>query len=132
MATAKKTTATPASTAKTEAPKDDATPESSPSFVAPATPVVAGPVLKKAELVDRVVARSGMKKKDVKPAVEAALAVLGEAITAGEELNLQPFGKMKINNEKEVSNALIYNVRIRRQKTTVGDDDTAEASEAAE
>lgn len=77
---------------------------------------MAGPVLKKSDLIDRVVLRSGVKKKDAKPVIEAALAVLGEALTNGEEFNLQPFGKMKINNQKEVANALVYNVRIRRQK----------------
>lgn len=72
--------------------------------------------LRKKELVDRVVTASGMKKKDVKPVVEAALAVLGEALSKGEEMNLQPLGKLMINNSKEVSNAQVLNVRIRRSK----------------
>jgi len=43
-------------------------------------PVLAEPDLKKKELVDLVVERSGIKKKDAKPVVEAMLAVLGETI----------------------------------------------------
>ena len=111
MAVAKKTTAKTPKPAEAEAAN---APE--PAVVTSVKPVVAGPALKKAELVDRVVLRSGIKKKYAKPVVEAALAVLGEALSNGEEYNLKPFGKMKINNEKEVSNARVYNVRIRRQK----------------
>jgi len=114
MAVAKKTTS------KTTAAKSEETADAAaapaPAVVTSPQPVVAVSALKKAELVDRVVLRSGVKKKYAKPVVEAALAVLGEALTNGEEYNLKPFGKMKINNQKEVSNALVYNVRIRRQK----------------
>lgn len=39
------------------------------------TPMVSAPELKKKDLIDRVVAASGVKKRDAKPAVEATLAV---------------------------------------------------------
>jgi len=83
-----------------------------------AKPVVTGPVLKKKELIERVVAKSGIKKKDAKPVIESTLEVLGSAIASGEELNLQPFGKVKINREKEMSGAKIFVCKIRQTKQT--------------
>lgn len=81
-----------------------------------AKPVVAGPMLKKKELIDRVVAKSGIKKKDAKPVIESMLEVLGSAIASGEELNLQPLGKVKVNREKEMSGAKIFICKIRQTK----------------
>jgi nucleoid DNA-binding protein len=93
------------------------------TVVAAARPVVAGPVLRKQDLVDRVVARSGLKKKDVKPAVEALLEELGLAVSRGEELNLPPFGKLKVTREKETANARVLNCRIRQPRSAMSPND---------
>jgi len=93
------------------------------TVVAPARPVVAGPVLRKKDLVDRVVARSGVKKKDVKPAVEALLEELGLAVSRGEELNLPPFGKLRVTREKETANARVLNCRIRQPRSAMSPKD---------
>ena len=77
-------------------------------------PLVPHPDLKKKELVDLVVERSGVKKRDAKPAVEAALAVLGEALSEGRELNLVPFGKLKVTRMKRAGNGQIINARVRQ------------------
>lgn len=71
-------------------------------------------MLKKQELVERIVKASGAKKKDVKLIVEAALGVLGDALSAGEELNLPPLGKMKVNRQREEGNAEILILKLRR------------------
>ena len=55
-----------------------------------------------------------MKKKDVKPIVEATLAVLGRALAEGEELNVPPMGKIKVNREKHLPNARMMIVKIRQ------------------
>lgn len=86
----------------------------SPVLVTSTVPVVAGPELKKRELLARVVTRSGVKKRDAKLVVEAMLAVMGEALAEGEELNLQPFGKLKINRVKESANGRILNCKLRQ------------------
>jgi hypothetical protein len=85
--------------------------------VAPAAAVVSAPnaksddpseakaekiLVKKQEFVDRVVSESGMKKSEVKPAMEAALRVLLYALQSGEELQLPPLGKIKVQNVKDV------------------------------
>ncbi len=73
-------------------------------------------VLGKRELIDRVVESSGIKKKAAKPVVEAMLKELGDALSQGETLNLQPFGKGIIKNRKELENAEVIELRLRRSK----------------
>ncbi len=113
--TATKTTAakTAAKAAPKTAPKAPATP--TPVVTAP-TPVVSGPTLRKRELVDAVVKKSGIKKKDAKPVVEAMLQVLGAALQDGRELNLQPFGKVKINRERKRPEGKVIIARIRQSR----------------
>jgi DNA-binding protein HU-alpha len=77
----------------------------------------AAPVLKKPDLFDRVVAASGAKKRDVKPIVEAALAVIGDALSAGEELNLPPLGKVKINRQRKDKTGEMLIVKIKRNSS---------------
>ena len=79
-------------------------------------PNVSEPEMKKAELVNLIVERTGMKKKDVKPVVEATLGALGEAIARGQELNLQPLGRVKVNNTKELAKSQVHSVRIGQSK----------------
>ena len=71
-------------------------------------------ILNKKQLIEDVVTRSGIKKKDAKPVVEAMLEVLGEAIAAGKTLNLQPFGKITLQKQNEKASARVSVVRIRQ------------------
>jgi DNA-binding protein HU-alpha len=106
--TRKKAAAKPAAT-KTAAKPAAASPPISPT-----------PMLRKKELIERVVVRSGIKKKDAKPVIEAMLAVLGEALANGEDLNLQPLGKVMVKRVKEQTNAKVMVTRI-RQRNAAGD-----------
>ena len=72
------------------------------------------PELKKRELLEQAVERSGVKKRDAKPAIEAALAILGEALSEGRELNLKPFGKLKVTRMKKGEHGQIINARVRQ------------------
>jgi len=78
------------------------------------------PTLRKKELIERVVLRSGIKKKDAKPTIETMLAVLGEALSNGEELNLHPFGKMKVTRVIDKPNATVMVTKVRRHKAEAG------------
>ncbi|WP_238705015.1 HU family DNA-binding protein [Parasedimentitalea marina] len=80
--------------------------------------------MRKKELIDLVVERSGIKKKDAKPVVEAMLAVLGEAVGRGRELNMQPLGKLRINRSIERSNGRIVVCKL-RQSTATTENSTA-------
>lgn len=72
------------------------------------------PEMKKKELIEQAVERSGVKKRDAKPAIEAALAILGEALAEGRELNLIPMGKVKVTRMKKAGNGQIIMARVRR------------------
>jgi len=131
-----KRTTTKASTAKTTAAevKPAAAAEVVKLVDVDAAPADTGetkaPGLRKRELIDRVVAASGMKKKDVKPVVEAALSVLGEALSKGEPMNLQPFGKLRVTQQKELPNGALVVARIRRSSQSVAADETPLAEPA--
>lgn len=115
VTTRKKTTTTRRAPARktAAAPPPEVAPAVAPD--APQTPDAPGiPELRKKELIDRVVAASGMKKRDVKPVVEAMLSVLGDALSKGEALNLQPFGKAKVTRQKPLDNGEVITTRLRR------------------
>ena len=111
----KKAPAKPTAAKPVAAKAPVAKPATVPTAVAPEVPV-----LRKKELIERVVARSGIKKKDAKPTIEAMLAVLGEALKNGEELNLQPLGKIKINRVIEKENATVMVAKVRQSKEAAG------------
>ncbi len=75
---------------------------------------IASPDLKKSELIQLVAERANLRNNKVKPVVEAMLEVLGEAIQDGRELNLNPFGKVKINRQKDTGNARVTVAKIRQ------------------
>lgn len=120
--TGKKTTSTSKTSVKPAAkPKVAAKPApGADTPVVVANPVAAGPVLKKQELIEKVVRASGAKKKDAKPVIEAMLEVLGDALADGREFNLQPMGKLKLNRTKETEGARIIVAKIRQSKGVQG------------
>jgi DNA-binding protein HU-alpha len=132
MATTKKSTATTTRKSKaTETAVKAAAQAPDPEVVVNEAPKITGPELKKKELIDTVVARSGIKKRDAKPVVEAMLAVLGETIADGREMNLAPMGKLKITRMKKTTKAHIITTRLRRNEPQPADvpDPLAQAAE---
>ena len=92
--------------------------------------VVALAALRKRELIDKVIERSGAKKKYAKPAIEAMIDVLGEALAEGRELNLQPMGRFKTQRSKDTSNARIIIAKIRQSKAAQPAFDPADKADA--
>lgn len=88
--------------------------EPSPVVVAPVAARVTQPALSRKALIEETVLRSGVKKKDAKPVVEAMLAILGETVAAGRDLNLKPFGKLHINRSESRSNGTVHVCRLRQ------------------
>ncbi|MGR3323359.1 MAG: HU family DNA-binding protein [Pseudooceanicola sp.] len=105
--------AKPASTLRDRAARAAPVPDI--ALVETHVPVLAKPELKKRELIDKVVALTGQKKRDVRPTLEAAFAVLGEALDDGRDLNLEPLGKVKVNRHRVLSDGRVFNTRIRRK-----------------
>lgn len=57
-------------------------------------------VVKKKDFVERSALRSGVKKAEARAAIDAALAVLAEALDRGEDLVLPPLGRLKVARAK--------------------------------
>lgn len=77
-----------------------------------------GIVVKKSEFIDAIVAKFGLRKRDVKPAAEAVIEMLGEVLAEGKDLNLPPIGKVKLVKRKELSDgALALTVKLRISNT---------------
>ncbi|MEJ6402386.1 HU family DNA-binding protein [Yoonia sp. 2307UL14-13] len=75
------------------------------------------PRFKKPHLLEQVVARTNLKKRDVKPAVEASLAVLGEALARGDEVVLPPLGKLRVVKTKDLADgAQVMTLKLRTPK----------------
>ena len=72
--------------------------------------------LRKKELIDQVVERTGVKKRDAKPVIEAMLAVLGEAVSEERSANLEPLGKLRVTRSKDTPNGRLHVCRLRRKK----------------
>ncbi|WP_425043815.1 HU family DNA-binding protein [Primorskyibacter sp. S87] len=87
-----------------------------PKVVTLAEPVLTAPEMRKKELIEMVVERSGVKKRDAKPTVEALLAILGEALANGRELNLPPMGKLKVRRNEQKSGGRVLTCRVRQNE----------------
>ncbi|WP_052245403.1 HU family DNA-binding protein [Halocynthiibacter namhaensis] len=69
---------------------------------------------RKKDLLDKVSKKTGMRKNEIRPIMDAILAEMGEALCDDAEMVLQPFGKLMVKRSKDLSNATVYTCRIRR------------------
>lgn len=112
MSTTSKTTTPKAPAQKTATATKAKNP---PASSKPEQAAADGPFLRKKDLIEAVVRRSGVKKKDAKPVVEAMLAELGETLAAGRELNLPPLGRIRINREKPLDDGRVIILKLRQK-----------------
>ena len=75
--------------------------------------------IRRKEFVDRIVASSGLKPNVVKSTLDAVLLELGDALSKGEALNLQPLGKISVNRRKDLKNGEMLICKLRRTPPTV-------------
>ena len=111
--------ATPAAPVPSAAPVSTAVPAAAPE-VKVVTPAEDTRFLKK-HLLEKVAERSGVRKNEVRPILDAVLAELGEAFAEDAEMVLQPLGKVMVKQVKDVKNATVYTCRIRRSTAQSGD-----------
>lgn len=77
----------------------------------------AAEMMKKPELLDEVVLRTNLKKRDVKPAIEAAFAIIAEALRDGRDLNMPPLGKVRLVKTKALdAGASVMTLKLRTPK----------------
>ena len=134
MATTRKTT-TRSSAAKKAAPSP-ADALMAAAGTAPADPADAGKgegseALDKKQLIDRVVIASGVRKRDVKAAVEAALEAMGAALDEGRQVKIQPLGALRVVKANEGGRSATLTLKLRRRRAG-GDDAEGAASEVAD
>jgi hypothetical protein len=99
--------------AKTAAPQT--------KIVNPAVSVPQGEMIKKPEFLDSAVERTNVKKREAKPAIEAALAVPAVSLINGEELNLPPMGKLRVVKSNDVGEgAKVLKLKLRTMKDGAG------------
>lgn len=90
----------------------------------------ASEVLKKPELLDRMSQKTGLPKSRLRPAMEAILEILGEAIAEGREVQLPPLGKIKPLRSKLQGTARISHVKIRQVSVQQGKGQPGEERDA--
>ena len=119
---ATKTTSTTATTRQTKSVTGSAKETAASTEKPQATPHGAElNAVRKKELVDRVVARTGVKKRDAKPVVEALLAELGAALAEGRSLVLPPLGRAHVNRTKDIEDGRVITIRLRQKDVSESD-----------
>ncbi|MWD28398.1 hypothetical protein E0K89_013015 [Aquicoccus sp. SCR17] len=71
--------------------------------------------LRKRDLIAATAARTGRRKGEVRPVVEAMLAAMGEALAEGRDLELQPMGKFKVQHVKPLAKGRVISGRLRQK-----------------
>ena len=71
------------------------------------------PVLGKKDLLALLATDLDLSKKDIRKAMEALLAALGEALAKGHSLNLPPLGKARVARTKGEGAAQSLTVKLR-------------------
>lgn len=71
--------------------------------------------MRKGDLVEAVVAVSGVKKQTVKPVVEAVLAELGAALHRGDALVLSPLGRLTVSRSRGAGGRVVM-LKLRRPR----------------
>ncbi len=113
---------------------EDQAPEASAEAPAEQTPeqaVADGPLTRR-ELINRVADATGVKKPVVRQVVDGMLKELGDTLSDGKALNLPPLGKASVRRQKEMPNAEILVLKLRRNRAAAGkgeDDPIAPAAE---
>lgn len=108
-----KTAPTKPATAKASAPQPK---------VVGAEPGEDGIPVRKADLIDKAVDASGIKKRDAKPAIEAALAELARLLAEGHDVNLPPLGKIRVVKSRPLDQgAQVLTLKLRTPKIETPD-----------
>ncbi len=79
-------------------------------------PVVTNRQMRLKELAERVAERTGKNRAQVKPVIEATLAVMGDVLAENRGLIVPPLGRIKLQRAKEVADGRVMVLKL-RQKT---------------
>ncbi|AHM04945.1 hypothetical protein roselon_02631 [Roseibacterium elongatum DSM 19469] len=107
-------------------PKNDATPpaiDETASKTSAETPERA----KRPDLLDAIVARSDMKRSDVKLVMDLVLAEMGTLLDAHDELAVSPLGKLMVKKRVEKPGGALLTVKLKRTGPQPGPSAATEA-----
>lgn len=89
-------------------------------------------LIKKKELYDHVTVATGLRKREVREAIDATLAYMHECLSEGKDVQCPPLGKLKVITRGEGENAkVLYKLALQKQGNPKADEaETAEVAEA--
>lgn len=119
MATAKKVATKPKTTKKIVAKKTVAKAPSDDGVAKPAVAKIEPiHVVRRKELVERIAEKTGKKPNLIKSVLDAVLLELGDALSSGESIRVQPLGKLSVNRRKELPDGEVIVCKLRRKNQT--------------
>lgn len=86
------------------------------------------PTVRRKEMVDRIVASTGKKPNEIKSVLDGVLEEIGNALSAGESLNLHPLGKVSVNRQKIFDDREVLICKIRRKIEPVSGEEPFETA----
>lgn len=113
---ATRTTKTASARPKKTVAKTTKPARATPTAQAPVTPPVEAPkIVKRKELVDRIAVSSGLKPNVIKSVLDPVLQEIGDSLSAGEILQVQPLGRVSVNRRKDLENGEVMICKLRRR-----------------
>lgn len=85
-------------------------------------------VVRRKELVERIAEKSGMKPNLIKSVLDAVLLEIGDALSGGESVRVQPLGQLSVNRRKELPDGEVLVCKLRRRNQTIDPEVTTLAS----
>ncbi|MGR3661234.1 MAG: HU family DNA-binding protein [Paracoccaceae bacterium] len=76
-------------------------------------------VVRRKELVERIATRSGVKPNLIKSVLDAVLLEIGDVLSGGEALQVQPLGKLSVNRRKELPDGEVLICKLRRKSAAM-------------
>ena len=89
-------------------------------------------MIKKKEIVEHVAASTHLNKRDARESLETALAFLHERLTACEEVQIPPLGKIRVVRQNEGSSRekIVYRLILSKPKAPGDAEDVETIAEA--
>ncbi|GGA24063.1 HU family DNA-binding protein [Neptunicoccus cionae] len=85
--------------------------------------------IRKKDIYDHVTVATGMRKREVREAVDATLAYFHKCLSEGHDLQIPPLGKIRSIERGEGENAkLIHKVMLQKPKSEKKDDEEGNSS----
>ncbi len=76
---------------------------------------------RKRELIERVTAETGLRRRDVKAVTEALLSAMGDAVREGQTLALEPMGKLRVARSNETGGRRVLTCKLRQKSAALAE-----------